>query len=74
MVDGQRIKRRRKEQGETLKSIAAQVGISVGFLCDIEQGHRRPSRAIAEKLLEVLGLPPLIACSACKGTGFEVPK
>lgn len=48
----------RARLGETLREAAAWVGISPGFLCDLEHAKRAPSIAVAVGLAFGLGLFP----------------
>lgn len=51
---GKRIKDRRKELNFTTTDIKNQVGISVGNLSEIENGHKIPSSKTIIKLSEIL--------------------
>ncbi len=51
------IKKRRKSLGMTQQELADKVGCSKGTLNKIETGHRRPSRAMALRLAEILEIP-----------------
>lgn len=46
---------KRLEKNETLSGIADMTGMSESYLCQIEQGTRRPSPEKAKKIAEVLG-------------------
>ncbi|MBZ4653919.1 MAG: Transcriptional regulator [Peptococcaceae bacterium] len=57
MVDiGKRIKQLREERGLTLKNIADNTGLSVGFLSQVERNITDPSIASLKKIAEVLGI------------------
>jgi len=46
----------RKEKGETQLSLAEKVGVSSTFIANIEQGRRKPSMEIIEKIVAVLNI------------------
>ena len=49
------IKKFRKEQGLTLKTLSEKVKISAGYLCHLEKGTRKnPSTEIMENLSKIL--------------------
>ena len=50
------IKERREELGISQKELAKNVGITQSFLCDIEQGRRKPSMEIGAKIAGELDL------------------
>lgn len=52
---GSRIKALRKEKKLKLKHLSALAGISISFLCDIENGKSNPSLGRLEKIAEKLG-------------------
>jgi len=47
---GEELKLLRKRQGLTLRKAAAQLGISLPFLADIEKGNRNPNEELTRKL------------------------
>src|SRR5215510_11377742 len=51
------IRRQRKALDLTQQALADQVGCSLAAIKKIEQDERRPSRQIAERLADVLGVP-----------------
>src|SRR5262245_44331819 len=51
------IRRQRKAHDLTQQALANRVGCSVAAIKKIEGDERRPSRQIAERLAEVLGVP-----------------
>lgn len=55
---GQWLKRQRQALDLTREALAERVGCAPSTLQKIEQGVRRPSRAMAERLLDVLNVPP----------------
>lgn len=50
------IKRIREERNMSQKELASKAEISQQFLCDIEQGRRKPSIDTAIKIAEVLNI------------------
>ncbi|MDD1717417.1 MAG: helix-turn-helix domain-containing protein [Methanoregulaceae archaeon] len=52
------IKRLRTEQDLTQEKLAEKIGCAVPTLRAFETGKRRPSRAMAEHVADVLGVPP----------------
>jgi DNA-binding SARP family transcriptional activator/DNA-binding XRE family transcriptional regulator len=54
---GSRLKRYREDQGVTQRELAAEIGMSIGALRDLEQGRTRfPRWGIVEELAGALGL------------------
>lgn len=53
---GHRVRDARIARGQSLRKVAAKVGISVGYLCDIEHGRREPSWDVRAALCRVLGM------------------
>src|SRR5215475_14196996 len=51
------IRRQRKALDLTQQTLANKVGCSVAAIKKIESDERRPSRQIAERMAEVLGVP-----------------
>jgi transcriptional regulator with XRE-family HTH domain len=50
------IRRARQERSRTLKALAAQAGLSVVYLGEIERGKKYPSAPVLERLAAALGL------------------
>lgn len=53
---GEAFQELRKSAGLTLKQLAFQTGISIGFISDVETGRRKPSPKLCMKAEEVFGL------------------
>lgn len=51
---GEYVKKRREKIGKTMRSFAAQVEISPAYLCDIENGNRKPPEKFLEKFAQAL--------------------
>lgn len=47
----------RVEQGATLKMIAHELGLSVGYLCDLKNGRQTPGFKLAKRLSDNFGIP-----------------
>ncbi len=52
---GDEIESRRKKKDLMMCELAARVGISNGYLNDIEKGRRTPSMTVAVKIAKALG-------------------
>ncbi len=52
------LKRQRRASGLTQEALAAQVGCAPVTLRKLEAGARRPSKQVAGRLAEALGIPP----------------
>lgn len=49
---------KRKQMVMNQMAVAAAVGVSQSYYCNIENGYITPDAEIAHKLIEVLGLAP----------------
>lgn len=47
----------REKDGHTLNSLAKAVPMSLGYLCDLENGRRRPTPAMTKRLAMALSVP-----------------
>lgn len=54
---GMNIRIQRKKQQLTLKQLSEKIGISFGYLSDIERGRTQPSLPTARKIAETLQVP-----------------
>jgi transcriptional regulator with XRE-family HTH domain len=54
---GSKIKQERENKKITLRKFASQLGISAGYLVDIEKNRRLPSKKILQKAADLLELP-----------------
>jgi DNA-binding XRE family transcriptional regulator len=52
---GDRLRRMRRERGETLAEVARRAGISVQYLSEIERGRKEPSSEMVSAVLGALG-------------------
>ena len=53
-LDGECFCRKRKAKGKLLRDIAESTGLSVSYLCDIENGRRIAKDEVANKIVEAL--------------------
>lgn len=56
LLDGQRLRQVRENQGKSIRGYAAELGISYAFLSQVELGRRRAMPPMAKKIAEGLGL------------------
>lgn len=54
---GQRLKAEREARGQSFAEFAESLGISRGFLSNLEKGVRKPSSDLVSRLAPILGLP-----------------
>ena len=54
MSFGEYIKQRREQLGKTMRAFAAEVEISPAYLCDIENGNRKPPERFLESFTKAL--------------------
>jgi transcriptional regulator with XRE-family HTH domain len=47
----------RTASGETLQEIAADLGLSVGYLCDLKNRRQTPGFKLAKRLSDNYGIP-----------------
>ena len=75
---GEEVFRLRELAGLTLRGLAAKVGVSAAFLCDVEHGRRRlshldaVSKALGVRTSHFLHLAG--QCPHCNGTGYAIGK
>ena len=53
---GEYVKQKRESLGKSLRGVAAELGISSAYLCDIEKGYRKPPQKRLEAFIEILGI------------------
>ncbi len=73
------IKESRKAQRRPLSEVAEEVGISVSYLSNLEQGHRPPpAREVVERIALALNRDVLsdlgLAAASRRAVEFEVPE
>lgn len=54
---GEILRAERVEQGQTLRQVAAQAGISLGYLSEVERGQKEASSELLAAICHALGLP-----------------
>lgn len=47
----------RSERGDTLRQVADDLGISIGYLADLKNGRMTPGFKLAKRLSDALGIP-----------------
>ncbi len=56
-VIGEELRRRRQDQGRTLREVSGAAAVSLGYLSEVERGHKRlpqmvlPDGAVAQRRL-----------------------
>jgi transcriptional regulator with XRE-family HTH domain len=55
-LDGEVVRRLRKLSGEERTSFAARVGVSVAYISHLENGIRKPSPTVFDKICAALGI------------------
>ncbi|MBL7259574.1 helix-turn-helix domain-containing protein [Paractinoplanes lichenicola] len=53
---GEQLKQKRVESGRTIASVAAEAGLSVPYIANLENGRGNPTLAAVNRLAEALGL------------------
>lgn len=53
---GQSLRFARRRRGWSFRVAARNLGVSAGYLCHLERGHRVPSTAVAEVLIDGYGI------------------
>ncbi len=53
----QQLRQIRERRGESQVVFAGAIGISKGYLCNIEAGRRTPSLRVATAIQRVIGIP-----------------
>ena len=54
---GEVIRARRKDQGRSLRDVAAAARVSLGYLSEVERGRKKPSSELLAAICEALDLP-----------------
>ena len=57
---GERVRAERKRSGRTMRSVAAEAGISAAYLCDIEQGRRDCPSHTAALVAKAIGVDAIL--------------
>ena len=53
---GQALRRARTEQSRTLRDVARDARVSLGYLSEVERGHKEASSELLNSICEALGL------------------
>ena len=56
-VIGDELRRRRQDQGRTLRDVSAAAAVSLGYLSEVERGQKEVSSEILASVAEALELP-----------------
>ena len=56
-VIGEELRRRRQDQGRTLRDVSAAARVSLGYLSEIERGQKEASSELLLSVTEALGMP-----------------
>ena len=56
-VIGEELRRRRQDQGRTLRDVSAAARVSLGYLSEIERGQKEASSEILASVAEALDTP-----------------
>ena len=54
---GDVLRRRRQQQGRTLREVSAAARVSLGYLSEIERGQKEASSELLASICEALGVP-----------------
>jgi transcriptional regulator with XRE-family HTH domain len=54
---GEVLRRRRTEQGRTLREVAASARVSLGYLSEVERGRKEASSELLAAICAALGVP-----------------
>lgn len=71
-VNGAAIKALREAYGWKPSKFAIAVGISHGFLTNIEKGERNPSAEVARKIADAIGGPGVVPLAAITNEAFPL--
>jgi transcriptional regulator with XRE-family HTH domain len=58
-IFGANVRRLRQARGQSLESLADEVGLAYTYVGQIERGTRNPTLAVVEKFAAALGLDPV---------------
>lgn len=56
-VIGEELRRRRQDQGRTLRDVSAAARVSLGYLSEIERGQKEASSELLAAICAALGVP-----------------
>lgn len=55
-VIGEELRRRRQDQGRTLREVSGAAAVSLGYLSEVERGHKEASSELLAAICEALDL------------------
>jgi transcriptional regulator with XRE-family HTH domain len=55
-LDGQKVRRLRKVQGEELIAFAERIGVTPGYVSHLENNRRKPSPSVFGRICNALGV------------------
>lgn len=56
-VIGDELRRRRQDQGRTLRDVSAAAAVSLGYLSEVERGQKEASSELLAAICEALEVP-----------------
>ena len=56
-VIGDELRRRRQDQGRTLRDVSAAAAVSLGYLAEVERGQKEASSELLQSISQALGVP-----------------
>ena len=56
-VIGDELRRRRQDQGRTLRDVSAVAAVSLGYLSEVERGQKEASSELLQSISQALGVP-----------------
>jgi transcriptional regulator with XRE-family HTH domain len=56
-VVGEQLRRRRQDQGRTLRDVSSAARVSLGYLSEIERGQKEPSSELLAAICSALDVP-----------------
>jgi transcriptional regulator with XRE-family HTH domain len=68
---GRQLRARRTAAGRTVASVAADAGLSVPYIANLENGRGNPTTAVLTRLAEALGLRLLVTLAPAEGGSAE---
>lgn len=63
-VLGDELRRRRQDQGRTLREVSAAARVSLGYLSEVERGQKEASSELLAAICEALDVPMSILLSS----------
>lgn len=56
-VIGEELRRRRQDQGRTLREVSGAAAVSLGYLSEVERGHKEASSELLAAICDALDVP-----------------